>query len=237
MVQTRKRKHHRDEPSDEEVVEKEETVANVSRTPRTSRRRRNVATSSSTQQIEEDSQPKRKRRRRSNEEPTSSATSDNINNSEAIQTPSEKQECSVCYEDIQEQGVIDSCNHSFCVDCISKWSEESNTCPVCKQRFNSIRKKSLVTGRLSDIQQVPQRDFRLHNDATLIPVLWLLQDLIEGDSDDEERRRGNHLGLLIERLFTVRFALRLVQREIPTPTTPINGNTIDDPVVISDDEL
>ncbi len=31
--------------------------------------------------------------------------------------------CSVCYETIKEQGVIESCEHTFCYKCISTWAQ------------------------------------------------------------------------------------------------------------------
>lgn len=50
------------------------------------------------------------------------------------------EECSICYENIKDQGKLDSCVHLFCFECIFKWSKQANVCPICKQRFNAIEK-------------------------------------------------------------------------------------------------
>jgi hypothetical protein len=36
------------------------------------------------------------------------------------------------------RGQIDSCLHKFCFSCIIKWSEVTNTCPVCKRNFRQV---------------------------------------------------------------------------------------------------
>jgi len=50
--------------------------------------------------------------------------------------------CGVCLETILIRGKLSCCDHSFCFDCINKWSQQSNTCPICKQRFNALKKIS-----------------------------------------------------------------------------------------------
>ncbi|CAK56946.1 unnamed protein product (macronuclear) [Paramecium tetraurelia] len=54
---------------------------------------------------------------------------------------SKAESCGICYNAIENQGVLDSCNHSFCSDCIKKWSNIENTCPLCKQKFTQIESK------------------------------------------------------------------------------------------------
>jgi hypothetical protein len=83
----------------------------------------------------------------------------------------EMQECGVCYEHIEEQGIIDSCSHNFCNSCIATWSADSNACPICRLRYTSIQKKNLASGEILSTTEIPQRDFSLHsNETTLIPV-------------------------------------------------------------------
>jgi hypothetical protein len=56
---------------------------------------------------------------------------------------SKAQICGICLCEIAVQGIVDSCKHEFCFDCISRWSEViniqiENKCPVCKARFLRI---------------------------------------------------------------------------------------------------
>lgn len=59
------------------------------------------------------------------------------------------QTCNICYNPIEFQGKLDTCHHTYCYDCILRWSEViitqiENSCPVCKTRFSFI---SLVPHR------------------------------------------------------------------------------------------
>ncbi|CAD8109239.1 unnamed protein product [Paramecium sonneborni] len=54
---------------------------------------------------------------------------------------SKAEQCGICYYAIEQQGQLDSCNHSFCLTCIQKWSNIENTCPLCKQKFTQIEQK------------------------------------------------------------------------------------------------
>jgi hypothetical protein len=67
-------------------------------------------------------------------------------------------ECAICYENIQTQGMLNSCDHCFCHACISKWAESSTTCPMCKQRFTQITKKDLHSGKIARAEKVTKRD-------------------------------------------------------------------------------
>ena len=52
--------------------------------------------------------------------------------------------CPICLEHYQNKTVLESCYHSFCFDCILKWSKtSSSSCPMCKSPltfgFHSIQ--------------------------------------------------------------------------------------------------
>ena len=56
--------------------------------------------------------------------------------------------CSICYNDIKETCNIDSCDHIFCRDCITKWGrEKTNTCPCCRGKFNTLTD---INGKIID---------------------------------------------------------------------------------------
>lgn len=50
-------------------------------------------------------------------------------------------ECTICCGCVSVQGVLDSCAHRFCLDCILKWAAIENSCPLCKQRFRRVTPK------------------------------------------------------------------------------------------------
>lgn len=56
--------------------------------------------------------------------------------------------CSICLLRFtnQEIGVPQSCEHDFCLDCITEWSKNVNTCPVDRKEFNAIVVKLCVGG-------------------------------------------------------------------------------------------
>lgn len=58
--------------------------------------------------------------------------------------------CSICYSNFKSKTTL-NCSHSFCVDCIKKWSEKKNTCPLCRITFT---KKEII----ENIERVKTRN-------------------------------------------------------------------------------
>ncbi|XP_010547737.1 PREDICTED: uncharacterized protein LOC104819392 isoform X2 [Tarenaya hassleriana] len=91
-------------------------------------------------------------------------------------TPMKKDEsgspvCGICLSEGGKSitGQIDSCDHYFCFVCILEWAKVESRCPMCKQRFTSIRrppKLGVFAGER--IVRVPQRDqvYHLSGNAT-----------------------------------------------------------------------
>lgn len=69
-------------------------------------------------------------------------------------------ECGICTESIALKGVIESCEHSFCFDCILKWSEIESKCPICRRRFTSLKGTTLAGNVVSE-RAIPERDQRV----------------------------------------------------------------------------
>lgn len=47
--------------------------------------------------------------------------------------------CSICFTSpAVKPSHPDCCNHTFCCDCLLKWSDMLNTCPLCKRKFHFI---------------------------------------------------------------------------------------------------
>ena len=45
-------------------------------------------------------------------------------------------QCGICLEEKHNE-VTNSCNHSFCKDCISSWRSINNSCPLCRSTLDS----------------------------------------------------------------------------------------------------
>lgn len=41
--------------------------------------------------------------------------------------------CVICLNRCVDQSFPDSCLHVFCFECISKWTQQKNSCPLCKK--------------------------------------------------------------------------------------------------------
>lgn len=54
----------------------------------------------------------------------------------------EPNSCGICYADhgVSIRGEIDCCNHYFCFVCILEWSKHESRCPLCRQRFSTVRR-------------------------------------------------------------------------------------------------
>nr|DAD31559.1 TPA_asm: hypothetical protein HUJ06_010410 [Nelumbo nucifera] len=73
--------------------------------------------------------------------------------------------CGICLSDDGKaiRGWIDSCNHYFCFVCIMEWSKVESLCPMCKQRFSTIRRPPKEGVFLSErIVNVPVRNQVYH---------------------------------------------------------------------------
>ena len=44
----------------------------------------------------------------------------------------EEDKCSICMSNIEDKCYITPCNHKYHKECIDKWKERNNTCPMCR---------------------------------------------------------------------------------------------------------
>src|SRR3990170_6452144 len=73
--------------------------------------------------------------------------------------------CGICQDDITDHTAISECGHTFCFDCIVKWANTSNTCPICQRRFlqlvrshASANKKGARGARTVNVKHVDHRE-------------------------------------------------------------------------------
>ena len=66
-----------------------------------------------------------------------------------LQKPSnsvtDQESCSICLDELTKTKGKLPCGHEFCFSCIERWSKETNKCPLCKKRFETIKKNTLHT--------------------------------------------------------------------------------------------
>jgi len=72
----------------------------------------------------------------------SMATSEtNSSSQKGLQRAEEDLSCNICTESLTEGKAVLDCDHFFCLECIRKWAEIENTCPLCKKRFSQITER------------------------------------------------------------------------------------------------
>lgn len=137
-------------------------------TRRSSRTKRR-STDSSVDSTTAVASPPRKRQKRKaslKKPPPGSSAKISEEDSKPSATDISNANCCICMEEPKPIDVakITGCDHLFCFECIEKWSERENTCPLCKVRFNRIDRvnKSKKKGdkAMKNLKRVKQRDQR-----------------------------------------------------------------------------
>ena len=86
--------------------------------------------------------------------------------------------CGICLALIEVEGVLNSCPHKFCHDCILAWAQvkkiqRENRCPVCKLRFTQVTRHSLrveyTRSHLPGVSAVSHKDQVQQRAPELIP--------------------------------------------------------------------
>eukprot|EP00753_Platysulcus_tardus_P008357 PLAT15916.1.p1 GENE.PLAT15916.1~~PLAT15916.1.p1 ORF type:complete len:437 (+),score=143.20 PLAT15916.1:137-1447(+) len=109
--------------------------------------------------------------------------------------------CTICLDDVAGDAAELPCAHQFCYDCIRRWSQQSNSCPLCKRRFRRLRRMTLrgdgrraLRGRS---ERVAAAELRGEEDPTASDSL-LAAAMAEEEEDGEEewypRPHARHMG-------------------------------------------
>jgi hypothetical protein len=64
--------------------------------------------------------------------------------------PEEDLSCNICTESLTEGKAVLDCEHFFCLECIKKWAEIENTCPLCKKRFSQITDRRVKRRKMDE---------------------------------------------------------------------------------------
>lgn len=139
------------------------TTPEASSTPPESRKRKSRATASA---------PPRKRAARKKPPPNIAKDDSDVTDDRKPAAVGDEKDgaafsCCICMCEPEKEEVssINGCDHLFCFDCIGKWADRENTCPLCKSRFTSISRVHKAKKRKGEKQspnskRVKQRDQR-----------------------------------------------------------------------------
>jgi hypothetical protein len=92
-------------------------------------------------------------------------------NAQIVETTNENlNQCSVCLENINvgESCVTLECNHKFHVQCIERWCERHNTCPVCRHQIeepqqNVQRTQRIIVNNISTVHMTVNYEGNVYN--------------------------------------------------------------------------
>jgi hypothetical protein len=71
----------------------------------------------------------------------------------------ETDECPICQETIDENGVVTPCGHEFHEQCLAQWEVGHNTCPLCRTILDQKRQ------RILEAQQAQQEEDSDYSDT------------------------------------------------------------------------
>ena len=78
------------------------------------------------------------------------------------------EDCSICYEQIRNHTMVSCCQHLFCGNCIMKWLQTTQSCPLCRHQ--------LKPADLSFIGDEEKGDTKMTKKET---VIHIIQECVE----------------------------------------------------------
>ncbi|CAK79184.1 unnamed protein product (macronuclear) [Paramecium tetraurelia] len=74
------------------------------------------------------------------------------------------EDCSICYQEIIDKGIIQTCKHSYCFKCIEVWAKQKQTCPQCRMNFNQIKRvRKYGRGRRQKMYSYRSDDYKIYH--------------------------------------------------------------------------
>ncbi len=80
-------------------------------------------------------------------------------------TSLETEICGICLDKISSEAKLDSCIHKFCYECIQKWSETANVCPMCTTKFHRLTKTQVRDKNNSYFSHAFSRSLRIEKEG------------------------------------------------------------------------
>ena len=83
--------------------------------------------------------------------------------------------CSICYDEIQNKAITMCCNTKFCIECISQWLHQKNTCPFCRASISNSN-ICIITNKIQE---------NIEKSMEIPTKIQHLKNLIESNKDSE----------------------------------------------------
>jgi len=96
--------------------------------------------------------------------------------------------CAICLDLVTSRGILSVCDHWFCFECIKEWSKNTNTCPLCKERFRCITKYTFSTDSPQKVMRIKDKNLSVveYHDDDLQVALGLHSDVSASSIDVDD---------------------------------------------------
>nr|XP_022911705.1 PHD and RING finger domain-containing protein 1-like [Onthophagus taurus] len=96
----------------------------------------------------------------------------------------EREHCPICLVKFRNQdiGTPESCDHSFCLDCILEWAKKVQTCPVDRQPFGIVLHRESINGKVVN-QVAVMKEEEIPDDDVVLDLTFCQ---ICGSPDNED---------------------------------------------------
>lgn len=72
--------------------------------------------------------------------------------------------CPICYDEINDGKAILGCNHTFCLECYSRFHLKNNECPMCRTEFTEKKFQLMPEDYLDSTRSLVQ-EMKIFNDS------------------------------------------------------------------------
>lgn len=128
-------------------------------------------------------------------------------------------DCPICYETINQTTgcCVLSCSHSFHIKCLTKWTSDASTCPMCRHALTDIELNRPDPPQKQEVLRIETRWFRI------APYTFTSEDRISQVMNEANVTRNRAIQELRDSAGSVDEAILMARdshRYIPSSPTP-----------------
>ena len=117
-----------------------------------------------------------------------------------------KDDCTICYSEIDKPVLLSCCQNVFCGSCIMKWMETKKTCPMCRASLNVKEIVYIDIGGSLDNEKEKEKEKKVETKAKTKQQTVL--DIVSQEKDE----KGNRKKYLIFSMYDESFST--IRREL-----------------------